>query len=83
MSTQVALSSAIYPPECLQEAVTAYQGLCSVKVVSETPSVYYVEIRQSSEMVDEKLLTNEFLNYLLDLSLEKHLAEFQQRYGTN
>ena len=83
MSTRVALSSAIYPTECLREASAAYRGLCSVKIVGEAPTGYGIEISRSADVADEKQLVNEFLNYLLDLSLEKHLADFQECDGTD
>jgi hypothetical protein len=83
VSVTVELKSAIYPPECLREAMTAYQGLCSVRVISESPAGHSIEISRASEAIDEEQLTNEFLNYLLDLSLEKHLAEFENGNGTD
>lgn len=83
MSIRVEIASAIYPPECLQETIAAYQELCSVKVISESPGGCSVEIRQSSNTIDEEQLKNEFLNYLLDLSLEKHLAGFEKSNGTD
>ena len=75
MSEQITLASAIYPLECLQDAVKAYRMLCVVKVFNESSGMYSVELSRSSVEVDERLLANEFLNYLLDLSLEKHLTE--------
>jgi hypothetical protein len=84
MSAIFTLSSAIYPPACFHEAAAAYQGLCQVKIVGETLTGYAVEIRWSAGVSDEEQLRNEFLNYLLDLSLEKHLAELQQEgHGTD
>lgn len=77
------LSSSIYPLECLHDAITGFQGLCSVTVISATATEYSIEIRPSSNAPDRKQLINEFLNYLLDLSLEKHLTEFQKSYGTD
>jgi hypothetical protein len=83
MNTRIALASAIYPPECLRQAAAAYQGLCSVRIVDETPTAYSIEISRSGHIVDEKELINEFLNYLLDLSLENHFAESQKGDGTD
>lgn len=83
MKVGVTLSSSIYPPECLHVAIAAYQEFCSVKVVSETPTGYSIEISQLVNATDGKHLADEFLNYLLDLSLEKHLAGFQKSYGTD
>lgn len=83
MSVTVELDCAIYPPACLREAVRAYQGLCSVRVVSKSRAAYSVEIIRSVETIDEEQAANEFLNYLLDLSLEKHLADFENSNGTD
>jgi len=83
MNARFEISSAIYPPECLREAAAAYQGLCSVTVIGESPAGYSIEISRAPDVVDDKQLVNEFLNYLLDLSLEKHLSEFQEGYGTD
>jgi hypothetical protein len=83
MSTQIALSSTIYPQECLYAVITAYQGLCSVRVLNESPTGYSIEISREADIVDEKQLADEFLNYLLDLSLEKHLTELQEDNGTD
>lgn len=83
MSTELALSPAIYLPECLYEAAAAYQGLCSVKVISESPAEYAVKISPLEGISDENRLVHEFLNYLLDLSLETHLSKLQGTYGTD
>ncbi len=83
MSVTVELKPTIYPPECLREAITAYRGICSVRIISESPAEISVEISRSSEMLDEGQLAHEFLNYLLDLSLETHLAAFENSNGTD
>lgn len=75
MSTRVKLAASIYPRDCLRSAAAAFEGLCSAKVVEESGGEYSVEISPTSDAVDEKQLTNEFLNYLLDLSAESHLEE--------
>ncbi len=76
MSARVPLSKSIYPRRCVEEAAAAYSAICSVDVVGETPHALEVEISSiagQSEMPDEGRITHEFLNYLLDLSLEYHL----------
>jgi hypothetical protein len=83
MNARFEISSAIYPPGCLRDAVAAYQGLCSVTVIGESPGGYTIEISRAANVVDERQLVNEFLNYLLDLSLEKYLSEFQEANGTD
>jgi hypothetical protein len=76
MSVRVPLSKAIYPQECLEEAAAAYSAICSVQLIRETPHAREVEITPKSghsERSDESRIAHEFLNYLLDLSLECHL----------
>jgi hypothetical protein len=76
VSARVPLSKSIYPRRCVEEAAAAYSAICSVEVVGETPHALEVEVRSvtgRSDMPDEGRITHEFLNYLLDLSLEHHL----------
>lgn len=76
MSVHVLLSKAIYPRQCLDEAVTTYSAICTVKFIGETPHALEVEITPISGQVEqpgESRVAHEFLNYLLDLSLEHHL----------
>jgi hypothetical protein len=74
MSTKVSLSSLIYPSECIEESISAYRGYCEIIVLSQQhPTERLIEIIPSAEIEDSGQLTNEFLNYLLDLSVEKYL----------
>lgn len=76
MSVRVSLSKSIYPRRCIEEAVAAYSAICSVEITGETPHARGVEITPISgqvEQSDERRIADEFLNYLLDLSLEYHL----------
>ncbi len=76
MSARVSLSKSIYPRRCVEEAAAAYSAICSVDVVGESPHALEVEINSIAgppEMPDEGRIAHEFLNYLLDLSLEHHL----------
>jgi hypothetical protein len=76
MSVRVPLSKTIYPRRCIEEAAAAYSAICSVELTAETPHALEVEIAPISgqvEQPDESRIANEFLNYLLDLSLEYHL----------
>jgi hypothetical protein len=78
VSVQVALSETIYPRECLKEAIAAYSAFCSIEVASCSAAAYEIEIvpvGSGNERPDENRLVNEFLNYLLDLSLEHHLGK--------
>ncbi len=67
------LSSFIYPAECLGETVTAYAGVCSVCVSHESSEGYSIEILPASPEIDQGQLTNEFMNYLLNVSIERYL----------
>jgi hypothetical protein len=76
MSVRVPLTKMIYPRRCIDEAVAAYSAICSVKLTEETSGAREVEITPISgqvERADESRMAHEFLNYLLDLSLEYHL----------
>ena len=76
MSVRVSLWKAIYPRECLDAAAAAYSAICSVEFTNETPHALEVEITAilgQVEQPDESRVAHEFLNYLLDLSLEHHL----------
>ncbi len=76
MSARVTLSKSIYPRRCVEEAAAAYSAICSVEVVGKSRHMLEVEIKSIAgqpEMPNEDRVTHEFLNYLLDLSLEHHL----------
>lgn len=73
MNTTVNLSLSIYPFECIREAIIAYKGYCEVNFISQQASQCVIEIIPAPEIEDSGQLRNEFLNYLLDLSVEKHL----------
>lgn len=76
MSARVLLSKSIYPQQCLEDAIAAYSAVCSVRLINETTWAHEVEIRPihgQVERLDERRVGHEFLNYLLDLSLEYHL----------
>jgi hypothetical protein len=78
VSVRVALSEAIYPRECLEQAIAAYSAFCSVEVATHPLAACEIEIstlKSEGEQHDEKGVVNEFLNYLLDLSLERHLGK--------
>jgi hypothetical protein len=77
VSVRVALSETIYPRECLTEAIATYSAFCSVDVASYSAGACEIEIVAAGSahgLLDENRLVNEFLNYLLDLSLERHLG---------
>jgi hypothetical protein len=69
------LSKKIYPPVCLEQAALAYSSLCSISVSQDTPVERYIEIEISAGVeAEETKVAREFLNYLLDLSLESYLG---------
>ncbi len=76
MSLRVPLSKTIYPLRCIEEAVAAYSAICSVELIGETSGAREVEITPVNGQAgwpEESRTAHEFLNYLLDLSLEHHL----------
>ncbi len=74
MTQRVSLAQGIYPIACLHKTMFAYREICSVSVQDFEEQGYVIEIERRSPEVDEHILSHEFLNYLLDLSLEHHLS---------
>lgn len=72
MSMQISLDETFYPLECIRKAGVDYSELCSVTLEHETEHSVVAEITSLSPP-DERTVVNEFLNYLLNLCLEKHL----------
>lgn len=80
MSVRLPLSEAIYPRKCLDEAIAAYSGLCSVEVSEVSSKACVIEITPSVGIEPEgERVAHEFMNYLLDLSLENQLGRTQHR----
>jgi len=71
---KLSLSSTIYPQQCLAEPIAAFADFCSVNIGSEQKKSYAIEILPTSPVLNEEVLTNEFLNYLLAVSIENHLS---------
>jgi len=71
---RVTLSSTIYSLQGLCEAVPAFADFCSVNIGPEQDNCYSIEILPLSPAADAELLTNEFLNYLLAVSIKNHLS---------
>ena len=69
----ISLSSTIYPRQCLGETIAAFADFCSVSIVHQQNKSYSIEIIPISQVSNEEVLTNEFLNYLLAVSIEDHL----------
>lgn len=75
MTAQLTLSGLIYPRECVERAIFAYRHLCSIEIACATPTGLVIEARtELNDDVKERKLVNEFLNYLLDLSMEHYLV---------
>ena len=71
---KLSLSSTIYPRQCLAEPIAVFADFCSVDIGSEQKKSYAIEILPTSPVLNEEVLTNEFLNYLLAVSIENHLS---------
>jgi len=69
----ISLSSTLYPRHCLGETIAAFADFCSVNIVHERSQSYSIDITPISQGSNDEVLTNEFLNYLLAVSIEDHL----------
>ena len=78
MSREIALSERIYPRDCLQKTMLAYRDVCRVSLRDVSTPQYVMWIESCSPDVDEDVAIHEFLNYLLDLSLEHYFSEQQE-----
>ena len=75
MSLRFPLSTLIYPRECLETAISTYSALCSIDIADETQNGCHIEIESKSpSQQSEDQLVHEFLNYLLDISIERNLG---------
>lgn len=72
---KISLSSTIYPPQCLAETVPAFADFCSVNIGPDRDECYAIEILPVSTTADAELVTNEFLNYLLAVSIKNYLID--------
>jgi hypothetical protein len=76
----VPISHLIYPADCLRKAISAYARVCDIRISKEAPARSFVEIEVPvREGVNERHAAHEFLNYLLDISIEWHLSSFTTR----
>lgn len=64
----------IYPLRCLDETASAFADFCSVIIGPELNNSYSIEILPLSPGADDELVANEFLNYLLSVSIRNHLT---------
>jgi hypothetical protein len=59
----------------VEQAIAAYTQLCSVEISEVTPTECVIELRPAPlDASGEDRLVHEFLNYLLDLCVESHIA---------
>jgi len=72
---KIPLSSMIYPLRCLDETVPAFGDFCSVTIGPELNKSYSIEILPLSPASNDELVANEFLNYLLSVSIRNHLLD--------
>ncbi len=77
MSVRVTLYPRIYDRESLAITAAAFASHCSVAAVGETTAGNIVEIAGAPEGGDETQVVREFLNYLLNLSIEAHFKQPQ------
>ncbi len=77
MKVRIPISSLIYPRECLHKTISAYAGLCHVTIREENSAErecgIEIEVLERTDH-DNSRVVHEFLNYLLDMSMEHHLA---------
>jgi hypothetical protein len=69
----------IYPQSCLEETIAAYSAFCSIEVIQGISGAREIEIAlrpDGEQQLDVSRAAHEFLNYLLDVSLEHHLQKF-------
>jgi len=74
MSQHIALHHLIYPTHCVHNAIAAYETVCKVTIVETQPDRTLVQIHTKGD-IDEVNVVGEFLNYLLDMSMESHFRE--------
>ena len=75
MSVRVPLASLIYPARCVEQAMAAFAGSASIRVEEQTTAGCVVEIAPLTESAEDARRTaGEFLNHLLDLSVEAFLS---------
>jgi len=72
---KISLSSMIYPLRCLDETVTAFADFCSVAIGPVQNKSYSIEILPLSPAANDELVANEFLNYLLSVSIRDLLLD--------
>ena len=72
MSVTVDLSPQIYPHHCIESACEAFSHLGDLKLLPQSKGPVSVRISSSG---NEAMIMNEFLNYVLILSIEQYLND--------
>lgn len=71
----VRLDSGLYPQDCVAAAATAYAEFLRIEPSPHETGVVDVDIIVHPDLAPREVqLRREFLNYLLDLSIQHHLA---------
>lgn len=74
MTSRLTLSALLYPFECIDQAITDYAQLGNLRIVERSTDSTLIEIEPKSDQHKfRSQLTHEFLNYVLDISLDHHL----------
>jgi hypothetical protein len=74
-ASSIRIAHDIYPPECLETAIEDFRAYCSIEKTSQNLSDSYIKLEALPEFGHEaSRICDEFLNYLLDLSLQFQLA---------
>lgn len=72
MTVTVDLSQQIYPHHCIESACEAFSHLGDLKLFPQSKGSVSVRISTSG---NETMVMNEFLNYVLILSIEQYLND--------
>ena len=71
----VPLHTSVYPQPCVSKAVEAYREFLDVEVVTAEEDKQVLKLAVRPDYIEQASQTRkEFLNYLLDLSAQHHLA---------
>lgn len=71
----VRLAASIYPQTCIAKAIEAYREFADVGLLAGEEGEHLLTLAvRPPHLAQEPTLRREFLNYLLDLALQDHLA---------
>ena len=72
MTVTIDLSEQIYPQNCIESACEAFSHLGDLKLFPQSKGSVSVQVSSSG---NETMIINEFLNYVLILSIEQSLND--------